>query len=78
MVALYQTDKEYKQHAQAISLIARQYHIKEQFIREIYEDILRELLLKAKFKNYLSVLVTRHVVERIYKFKLRASKKLKA
>ena len=67
MYALYHNDNEYKQHAQAIHLIADQYHIKESQVRELYEAILQRLQMKAKCKKFLSVLVTRHVKEHLQK-----------
>jgi len=67
MHGLYHNDNEYKQHAQAIHLIAVQYHIKESQVRELYEAILQRLQVKAKCKSFLSVLVTRHVKEQLQK-----------
>ena len=61
MSVLYHTDNEYKQHSQAIHLIAIQYHLKESQVRGLYEDILEKLQMKARCKNFLSVLTTRHV-----------------
>lgn len=67
MIALYHTDQEFLQHSKAIHSIADQYHLKETLIREIYEKQLKQLQITAKFKNYLSVLVTRHVKEALHK-----------
>ena len=63
MLDLYYSDKEYQQHSQAIHAIAEQYHINEDLVKELYEDELRKLKITAKLKQYLSVLVVRHVKE---------------
>jgi len=63
MSIVYQSDKDYKQHSTAIHLIAEQYHINEAMVREYYEAILERLQMKARCKQFLSVLVTRHVKE---------------
>jgi len=69
MLDLYLSDKESQQHLKEIHAIAEQYHIKEELVRGIYEDELRKLQITAKFKQYLSVLVTRHVKEILHKYK---------
>lgn len=74
MYALYRSEKEYLQHSKAIHSIAEQYHLKEALIREIYEDELKDLQKTSRLKNFLSILVTRHVKEFLYKSKLIASK----
>lgn len=67
MSVVYQSDKDYKQHSTAIHLIAEQYHINEAMVREYYEAILEKLQVKARCKQFLSVLVTRHVKEILQK-----------
>lgn len=67
MNAIYQSDKEYHQHSQAIHLIAEQYHLSEALVREEYESVLERLQVKARCKQFLSVLVTRHVKEHLHK-----------
>jgi len=69
MNVLYHSENEYQQHSQAIHSLAGQYHIKEPLVREIYEHVLKELLLKAKFRKYLIVLVPRHVKGLLSKYK---------
>jgi len=69
MVNLYHSDKESQQHLKVIHAIAEQYRINEELIRSIYEDELRKLQLNAKLKQYLSVLVARHVKEILHKYK---------
>lgn len=67
MYALYHSDKEYRQHSLAIHALADQYHLTEAEIRKIYEEVLKDLQTKARFKNFLSVLVTRHVKEVLHR-----------
>lgn len=69
MYILYHSDKEYLLHSKAIHSIAEQYHLKEALIREIYEGVLKDLQPKARFKSFLTVLVTRHVKELLHKSK---------
>ena len=69
MLDLYLSDKESRQHLKVIHAIAEQYHIREGLVRTIYEDELRKLQITAKLKQYLSVLVTRHVKEILHKYK---------
>ena len=66
MGTLYSSDKEYQLHSQAIHSIADQYHYNDEEIREIYEDILEDLQADARCKQYLSVLVMRHVKELLH------------
>ena len=61
MVSLYINDSEYQQHSHAICALANQFHIKESLVRDIYEKTLEELVSKARFRKYLSILATRHV-----------------
>lgn len=63
MYDIYDSKKEYLQHSKAIHSIADQYHIQEEAIRVVYEEILLDLQETARFKTFLSVLVTRHVKE---------------
>lgn len=67
MHVLYRTDSEYKQHSDAIHLIADQYHINESQVREVYEKVLDDLLKTAKFRKYLLILATRHVKQLLCK-----------
>ena len=70
MSILYRSKNEYQQHSNAIHSLADEYHIKESFVREIYEGVLNDFQSKAKFRKYLLILVTRHVKELLYKSKL--------
>ena len=63
MQTLYGSLQEQQQHSTAIHKIAEQYHIQEEEIRRLYEAGLSELKSRAQIKNYLSVLVTRYVVD---------------
>ncbi len=74
MYVLYRSEKEYQQHSKAIHSIADHYKLKEALIREIYEGELKDLQKTSRLKNFLSVLVTRHVKEFLYKSKLITSK----
>lgn len=65
MHPLYGSPQEQKQHSSAIHAIAQQYHIQESLVRKIYEDDLKILKPTAQIKGYLSVLVSRHVIEYI-------------
>ena len=67
MDTLYGSVQEQKQHSSAIHAIAQQYHVQESLVREIYEQDLKTLKPAAHIKSYLSVLVSRHVIERIRK-----------
>lgn len=62
-MVLYRNDNEYKQHSSAIHSLAEQYHVQEPFVREIYEETLKTLQEKAKFRKYLTILVSRQVQE---------------
>lgn len=67
MHTLYGSSQEQKQHATAIKNIAQQYQVQESLVRKIYEDDLKVLKPTANIKGYLSVLVSRHVIEQIRK-----------
>ena len=67
MSNLYHSETEYQQHAKAIHSIADQYHFSDDEIRVIYEDVLKKMKLHARCKQYLSVLVMRHVKEILHK-----------
>jgi len=60
---LYQSDKDYQVHLSAIQSLAMQYQLKDEEVRNIYEEALEKLQLKATCKNFLSILVTKHVKE---------------
>lgn len=67
MQTLYRNNTEYQQHASAIHQLAHQYHENESIVRELYEKILADFLLEARFRRYLSILVSRKVVDRLNK-----------
>lgn len=67
MDPLYGSVQEQNQHSSAIHAIALQYHMQESLVREIYEQDLKTLKSAANIKSYLSVLVSRHVIEHIRK-----------
>ncbi len=63
MQLLYEDDNEYQKHSSAIHKLAEQFQQKESYVRDIYEETLSQLLPRARFKRYLSILVSRQVSE---------------
>lgn len=63
---LYDSDKEKKQHADAITAISTQYGLDAKMVGQIYESRLASLKDTAKIKTYLSVLTIRAVKDYLH------------
>jgi hypothetical protein len=57
---------EAKQHEEAIKSLCQEYPEKQQFIRENYLDTLKQMILDAQIRTYLSIFVTRKVKELLH------------
>jgi acyl-[acyl carrier protein]--UDP-N-acetylglucosamine O-acyltransferase len=62
-LALYEDEKEQKQHFSAIQRLVRDVHSPEEEIRHLYEDVLKEFKSEARIKTFLSILVSKKVKE---------------
>ena len=56
MASIYDNDKERQIHENAIHGLAHQYHLEEEWLRDIYQSELMSLKQGARVKGFLSVL----------------------
>lgn len=61
----YENENEMRQHLSAIHLLSQDSGVPEEDIRMLYEQELDRLKERARIKDFLSVLVSRRIKERI-------------
>jgi hypothetical protein len=63
----YENDSEKGQHLRAMRKLSEDLHIPMKDVRDIYEEVLCKVRDGAKIKDFLVILVSRHVKELIKK-----------